>query len=440
MINKEDQTKIQFYIIEKQIIYYLKNIYRILNLQVFLQIINFILSIFVSAFLLFKNRRNIRESDKIILGINGGFGHTITMPDVARRLYAGRITLIILSERGRHNWKIGEIWPEIEMIFLLKSIFWKRVQLFNFHSTILTKMVVMIINYYNSGDVLFAEDEPNLPGDNLLYNDLKIHYNNKGILIKNVNDVPLNADWVVYWYRIIKDKQVRNPRLPNPVYIKFKEAIDRKIGNDIRFITIYSRQKGGPNSPTEYILNGGSFEDYRVIYEYLFDKGYAVFLVGDTNLEDCPDDLRMNIWDAGKLGFDKDWFSIAAVLNCERFVGDAGGGSWLSFLTDKPSLSINSAPYSHGVPNHLLLYKCLIDSSNKEIPLNECFQDYHWTTEFPDNYQLRNNNPDELLAAVEELFSVSPTNWKDYINPQNIFPRESWACQAPSRLAQIQMN
>ena len=390
--------------------------------------------------MLFKNRRKIRESDKIILGINGGFGHTITMPDVARRLYDGNITLIFLSELGRHNWKVAEIWPEVEMIFLLKSIFWRRLQLFNFHQTILIQMTVKMINYYNVNDVLFAEDEPNFPGDNLLYNDLKNHYNDKGIIIKKADDAPSNSNWLVYWYKIIKDRQVRNLRLPDYVTKNFNKAICKKIGNEIKFITIYMRQKGDKNSLTEYIRNGGSFEDYRVIFEYLFNRGYSVFLIGDTNLENSPADLRANIWDANRLGFNKDWFSIAAVLECERFIGDPGGGIWLSFLADKPSLSINVSPFSYGAPYHLTIYKRLIDSSQNEIPLKECFQKFLWTFDFPKDYRLRNNNPRELLEATKELLSVSQSEWNKYITPQSIFPDWIEAAQAPSRLAQIQVN
>ena len=61
----------------------------------------------------------LRRDDVIVVMPEGGFGHTITGPDVSRRLFAGRrCVFIALSEYGRHNWKVATIWPDIDVVFL----------------------------------------------------------------------------------------------------------------------------------------------------------------------------------------------------------------------------------------------------------------------------------------------------------------------------------
>ena len=48
-----------------------------------------------------------------------GFGHTITGPDITRRLFSDRRSVfIVLSNNVIHNWKVAAIWPDIDVIFV----------------------------------------------------------------------------------------------------------------------------------------------------------------------------------------------------------------------------------------------------------------------------------------------------------------------------------
>lgn len=54
---------------------------------------------------------------EIVALCRGGFGHTLTFPDSLRRTFAGRrIAAIYLSERGRYNPSVGEIFSDCSVI------------------------------------------------------------------------------------------------------------------------------------------------------------------------------------------------------------------------------------------------------------------------------------------------------------------------------------
>ena len=81
--------------------------------------INIGLCYLFSIVLLIRRIGYIKKVDVLVIMPEGGFGHTITGPDVTRRLFKDqKCVFVALSEFNRHNWKVAEIWPDIELIFL----------------------------------------------------------------------------------------------------------------------------------------------------------------------------------------------------------------------------------------------------------------------------------------------------------------------------------
>jgi putative glycosyltransferase (TIGR04372 family) len=391
----------------------------------------------LTLFLLIRHINEIRNADHIVLCISGGHGHTVTMPDVARRILIGRTFLIFLSEAKRHNWEQAQIWNDLKMVHFPKSIKYRSSK----GTKIMASLVLWIVVNLMNKNVILSKDAPEKKYK-LLGKDHDLLYR---LLVKKIQamnghitqpvSTPTSNDWMVYMFHAIQCVPKKKPIIPERIKLLFLETCQHNFSDKQKFITIYMRKKGDLGKDSRW---GGGFEDYHDVVHFLDENDYRILLLGDRNLTECPEDIKSFFWDAKRFGFDQNWFNVLAVSECERFIGDPGGGSWLHSIFEKPGLIVNAFPYSLAIPQDLLLFKRLLDEKGTEVSLSECFSDRLWSYDFPEGYSLRNNTPNELLDAVKELVSIPLDEWCDYIKPQPIFANGSWAVEAPSRLVQIQ--
>ncbi len=390
-------------------------------------------SVMVTGFLLARHATVIGQAEPIVLCYEGGYGHTVIMPEVARKIFPGKAVFIFVSERRRHNWKQASIWPDIRVIHLLKGIKpskWQNHCMIRFVewtlAQVFQKDVVLTHNQYNQDTT-----------GPFLYDMLRKKISDMSGEILQPQSTPDVQLYGPYWFHARREIPAEPLRVPRRVSERFSQAIQQHFGGrKPKWLTIYMRDKGrGSSSPYR---SGGGFEDYRAIVQFLDQQGYRILLVGDRTLSDCSEDLREYFWDARRLGFNQNWFNILAASECERFIGDPGGGLPLPCLFEKPILKVNTFPYSVAMPYSLILFKRLIDANGKEVPITECLSNWLWNYEFPSGYHIRDNTVEELLGSVTEFLSIPVDRWREWVRPQPVFPSGGWAAEAPARLVSIQ--
>jgi len=375
----------------------------------------------------------IMQSNQVVLCSGAGFGHTITAVDAARRAFPGKTVFIFLSESGRHNWKQALIWQDITVIHLLKSFLVSS----PIHSVLIQKVIYWLLtDLFGKRTILFQNQYTSNYSGPFLYDELiKVVKLNTGT-IQQPAQTPHDLLWFVYWMHSIRQIDAKPISPPEGVRRSFHQAITSVYGRSSDIITLYLRSKGSDEAGL--LRNFGSFDEYRLAIDYLIKKNYIILIVGDVSIKSAPIEIQKYICDAEKAGFNKDWFNILAITECERFIGNPGGGMHLPCLINKPSLIVNVYPYYTGLPYAIILYKRLVTDAEKDLPLQESFDRFLFMNTVPGGYTVRSNTSDEILEATQELISVSLDSWSQYIEPQEVLPSGGWAQEGPSRIARVQ--
>lgn len=397
--------------------------------------------VFVLNFFIFvRSLKQLAIHKDIVVLTEGGFGHTVITPDISYRLFKKKCLVFILSTRNRHNWELGRVWVDIKVIHL-----WKHFFIYSKKQSVLVSLTLLFTLYKilhkrvhvatRDPELLDSEKyylwrEPDLLYDAFVKYEIAAH----GKIHQPFHEF---NEYVLYWSRAVFENPMLSIRLPENVMRGFLNKIDSIVGQNLKILVVYMRYKGTEGDGLTRC--GGQFDDYRAIFEKAKSRGLAILVVGDRCLDDCPSDLAEFLYDAKKLKYDRNWFNIAAIIACDYFIGDPGGGSLLPCLLNKPKLMVNAFPYSQVWPGFLFLYKRVANVAGEEVPLRKCFDDYAWTYDFMDGYKLRNNNNHELSMAVDELFSVPSSCWQQYISETNYSLMSKYS-RVGARLCQAQLE
>lgn len=378
---------------------------------------DWLVSFVVMLALLLGRFRAIRRSAYVVLVTEGGHGHTVTVPDVTRRLFPeGNPLVIFVSEIGRHNWAQARIWPDVRVIHVLKSIryhsaeqtkYVKRALIFLL--TILGGKVVATPEKIESGVV----PKNSLVIDSAIYELLNARIRGQSGDIRQDKSIPQDNLWVMYWCRSLRELPKSPPRLPGAMANKMSARIRALADEGGKIFTIYLREKG--RGTDGELRCGGTLQDYVDVITYLRKEGHIILLIGDRRVSECPSEYREGLYDYASLGFDQNWFNIYAALECDYFIGDPGGGALLPCLTAKPRLLTNAMPYGQALPGYLLLYKRAADMGGVLVSMEQCFANWFWSYEIPKEIVILNNTPSELFLAVQEMLSVPPDLWEEYM-------------------------
>jgi len=374
--------------------------------------INIIICFTYSVAKLLLNINIIRKAQVVVLLPDGGFGHTITGPDITRKVYKGqRCVFIVFSEYSRHNWKVSLIWTDIEVIFLPLSIGTKyrvfgKALVFPWAYWYRERVINIVKNIFN-----LLNASCNIHYVNEVYGNLQLP---KEIGKDELKPGGLNNfghSWPTGYFKLSEKVFAPNVYLPNSL----QRDIENKILNylpeekkdKIKLCCLYLRQKGleEKDDASNYTRSGSNFEDYIMAIKKLNNSGYIVLLTGDV----VPSLLKMKefngmLIDNRLIKIDKNLFYIYAATNSDIFIGEPGGGAWLPNVNNILKLIINAFPFSYGLPNSWVYYKTVRDRNGNLMKFEKLLSDYSYHYNFEEfGFNLYNNSADEIYRAVSSF-------------------------------------
>jgi putative glycosyltransferase (TIGR04372 family) len=359
-------------------------------------------AILVSGLRLGLNLSRFRAAGIIVYLVEGGFGHTVTGPEAVRRFHAGkRPLLLFVSDRQYHNPLIATLYKDVDLLFL--RCVW-RVRLFGreFHlggaglkvRQILGALVVRTLRACTSVPIVTLHS---------VYDDLE-----KLRPVMPVARTIPSIRWMPAWWQLVrgKDLPIHLPAThQDSIRSRINAFTNRKVE---RLCCLYLRQKdisGRIGSP---------FEAYIPSIRLLIEKGYVVMITGDREPEPrYAEEFGRSMVCASYLKADPWVFDLFAATEAQIWVGDTGGGSWLSIINRIPMLVVNGFPYAFGVPGATMHYKFIIDNkSGERVHYSRLFRDHENDFELK-GMTLKENTADEILAAVKTFIGElegSPIN------------------------------
>lgn len=408
--------------------------------------LNIILCIPAALFKLLFWSGELRLSEAIIFMTKGGFGHTISGTDAARRFFRGkRPVFIIFSGSRRHNSKASVIWPDIRVIFITLNIGFKTpfgpLELpcagrykdnFIKVTSYFIKMINASADFYNLWDVY---KKLPLPGE-MGRCEPKPRY-----LIEKPHYSP--HLWPIAYFKLLRDVPAPKVHLPEKIRKKISSRLNLILPGNIspyerRFCCLYLRSKGGDSKNiTERSRAGSDFVDYIPAIKLLNKFNYQVLIVGDV----IPDKKRMKEFNGMAANFSAlripvEYFYLFAATEADIFIGETGGGVWLPGVNGIPSLLINAFPYGTGLPNSWVYYKRLRRKDGTQVSCDALFSDHLYQYHF-EELSLENNTDDEIYNAVASFLSdlSSPNNYDPFLNIRKKMSDYSWIKQSGARLS-----
>lgn len=363
----------------------------------------------ITIFKLLSQFRNLRSADVVVVHTYGGFGHTITGPDVVRRLYHGkRIVYVMLVQNRRHNPEVQHIWPDVDVVTLPLCLFVTNPgQLYEAAATWLVRGVC---NWLHTGVLLGRphDDEQR---------DLYAQVPRAAGLEKK--DKPANMvkghDFSIHYYHLLRaTRHVQSPEYP----ARWHAAVCRRLNkvrsdwlsDDCKVATLYLRQKDND------LRSGSQLTDYLPSVDCLVRRGYRVFLVGDVKI---PRELTRNNYVAGyrDAGVSRNVFRMYAALRADLCIAEPGGGIYLPNIRNIPCLVMNSFPFGFGLPNSWIHPKRLIDEAGQLVDWQRLFSEFALSYEFPSGIRVENNSSHDIQAAVAGFVdAVDSGQWESTLS------------------------
>ena len=351
---------------------------------------------------IFRSRATLSRAGVLVVLPHVGFGHTITAPDIARRLYKGRRPVALLfSETRYHNPLIDEIWPDIDCITVplsLRITDSLRLPWAEPVKEFLRLLVIRVARF------LMLSDSESI-GVLEMY-DLLVPTD---VTCPPRGKVPQQSLlWPIGYFRLQANVKAPKVHLSSDMRAQVRSRLSRKT-----LCNLYLRQKDDISADLANSRRSGSpLSSYVPAIRHLIDSGYQVLLTGDQSL---PDSLYAEfagmLTDAAHAQTAKNIFDVFAATEADICVAEPGGGAWLPGVNEIPRLLINAFPYFYSLANSWLYYKVAVDSDHRPIPYEKLFADH------PHDYELKgwtllNNSADQILSAVvsflEEIRNPKP--------------------------------
>ncbi|MFC1593803.1 TIGR04372 family glycosyltransferase [Candidatus Omnitrophota bacterium] len=384
----------------------IKNFFKTAIIKVFGSI-NVLLCLPLSCIHIIRSFSTLRQLEIIVFMPEGGFGHTITGPDLARRFFKGkRCAFIAFSEFNRHNRKVASIWPDIFFLFLPLSVGVKVgsrpiiLPLLKWYKKNASLIVLKVLRFINTSFELHDNEE--------LYKRTSFSedFAYKKRLPKNLID----KDWCNSCVRVVGYLNLTNTVSVSEVHLpeKWRKKIKRRIQKiddadkkQFKLCGMYLRQKGRDSKDISSLSRCGSrLEEYVPAIQFLNSAGYLVLLMGD---EAISEELRINLKDKlidySVLGVDRESFELFVSLETDIFISEAGGGAWLSGFNGIPRLFMNAFPLGYGQQNSWVFYKTVTDKDGKMVDAEQALVEHEFRYDFKD-YLVHSNNAEELRSAV----------------------------------------
>ena len=382
----------------------------------------------------------LRKAKVIVVMEEGGFGHTIAGPEAARRLFKNqRPVFILLSDRNFHNAKVRLLWQDIHVLFL--RLVW-HVQFGNqeilmggpsldFRKKI-HAVLVQWLKRFTKAEVISLQE---------LYDHVAFLH---PVPALSKNKEMNSVRWVPGWARLLETIPAEKVRLPSAHRRIIQERIDRfqsptaSAENGTRpLCCLYLRARGVHVNLESFRRNGSPAESYLPAIGFLIEKGYTVLVTGDrlTNPSYAQEFDRRVIC-AKFIGIDPRLFDLFAATEANLWIGDTGGGTWLSIINRIPMLVLNAFPIGFGAPYAWMCYKTILDKAGQLIPPMKLFSEHCYDFEM-DGLTVHDNSSQEILSATAAfLQSLSlGSNPDEYLHFFQNLPEEVLAKHVHCRLS-----
>jgi hypothetical protein len=349
---------------------------------------------------------------------SGGFGHTITGPDIARRFLRGRILFIVSAWPGRYNKESASIWDNLDIIFV--PLFLYR---FSEKHIVVRDNFISFIQFFSFKNIFICTDRYETVDENQALYRLPANYAESfGLKIRSLDWIEsshgMSFNWVLGYFKHTKSKDSQSSLCPRKI-LEYKRVRDRYFDKNKKLVMLYLRKKSG-GKPDNYLRDSSSISEFEPVFSYFISKGIVFLITGDCAKPSGTDVRNSSVLDCDSLGMTKEEFYIFSAITCDYVIGAPGGGIWLpSLVCRKPSLLIDCVPYGFTVPDGFILNKRLrlrIDHSpayDKESLGSMIFR--YYSSEF----DILNNTSGQIYEA-SKLFIESNMEGKDissYIRP-----------------------
>lgn len=368
----------------------------------------------------------------VVMSHPSGFGHTITGPDVTRRLFPDRRPVfVVLSQNVIHNWKVACIWPDIGVIFLRCKLSFS-IPNAAWPTKFFRAVIHNFIRWVTGGHalILYLSD---------LYERIPI----PDTLVSSLDHLKLNYRWPIAYFNLQLKVAAPSVMLPQRWREEVGDVLNRVLPPSKNVIPtllcgMYLRQKGvNSEDITEWRRNGSPFENYMPAIRLLNRAGYRVLLTGDVGLSpSLYTEFDGMLVDAQILQIDKMLFEIYAATEVDIFIGESGGGIWLPGINGIPRLLLNAFPFSTGMPGSWVYYKTATDLSGQLVHYTKLFTEHSYDYELK-GMTLHNNNAEEIYNAVCCFIDdvVRSRDGDPYAHVVSGLPDHTWAKQAKTRLS-----
>ena len=360
------------------------------------------LIVFVMFVSLMARYRAFRKAQVVVIMPEGGFGHTVQGPDVARRLFSGRrCVFVVLSDYGRHNWKVATIWPDIRLIFLplTLGITVGTLSIAVGHASWLKKYGPVIVQGFarmvSGSHALFVDSLVDLYARIPIAHDLKT-------AIQAVPDYSRH-------HIAVFDLMMKVAARPVHIPLKWREGIQGKLdlvaancGRPFlkNICCLYLRQKGRGGDASTSSRNGSLLEAYVPAVRLLNRAGFQVLLIGDVPLSSLLyNEFGGLLIDAKNSHIDKEIFDLYAATEADIFIGEHGGGLILPGLNSIPRLIVNAFPYYIALPNSWVYFKKVRDQAGRLVHFRRVFAEYAYNFDIS-GMTVHNNTAEEIYEAV----------------------------------------
>ena len=344
--------------------------------------------------------RLLRRSKHLIIMWDGGFGHTVSVIEAVRRLFAGEHPVVLVfSAHPFHNPYLGALWRDVHVLHL--PLAWN----FRLGSRLvrvggvpwwlkprLQPAVAGWLRRWTTAEVI-SHDE--------CYDRIEARYPADA-----VKAARRSLRWVPGWWALVSAR--RNPvylpdRLRRRIHGRLEAVVPGCRGRTEqpqRICCLYLRGKEGSLSSQRRV--GSPPEAYLPAVELLIAQGYTVLVTGDREV--TAQQVRRTggrLVPAWRLGVDAKLFSLFAQTEADIWIGDFGGGAWLPIINGIPMLVVNAFPPGNCTPGAWMYYKAVRDPhTDRIIPWPMLMRDAAYDHELPE-MEVLPNSADEITAAVE---------------------------------------
>jgi putative glycosyltransferase (TIGR04372 family) len=355
----------------------------------------------------------IKKSKTYIVYAEGGFGHGVTGPHIAQFYFDDNADVLILADSHRHNPELAKRWNNINVTLFIKSLYPQGPKKHRVLYEISKFLVCMILRRRSKDFYMYEDDyivygESKLYGKGLystLYREAKKYeeFGEYSSIVNLYKDQEAQRYWGFSAYHFLRSRWLTQNKKRAIIEPVTKPVLKSKKFEYKEIFTLYLRYKG------DDLRVGGDAESWTPIIEYLVKLNYNVLLVGDRDKSffGLSRTTLDSVYDHADYKCDRDYYNVWAVMSCDYFLGECGGGAWLAPLVGKPSAVLNGFQFAWlGYFNSTVVFKTIITPEGRRLRSSEAIREHFYSLTLPSGYRLESNSSQLIMNAIAALLKI----------------------------------